>query len=173
MTDFVHRIQKHLLFSELDSRIERNPSLELRPVRELRSRAQGGTPVEQRRRSIEQLNRTFFRVYLVPFEIEDSGPEVQCPFELLRENGVRSRDSDGQIHTFRIQQVCVAIARGIFSCPVRRRRLREPGQREETDEKNKGLHSFCSNCIKTDKLKDWSRKKERCAFHCIVRKEAG
>ena len=82
VSEFMHSNKKHFIRRQADIRVERDPPLEGRSIRELRTRylALG----EEVRTAVNDLNRAAPAVVFTPLHIEDSGPEIQCPGEFCR-----------------------------------------------------------------------------------------
>src|ERR1700744_5589241 len=91
VADLVYGVEKHLILRKLIARVEGDPALKTVAVGELGTRAHANTPVEKRRRSVEQLHGAVIVVInFVPFQIKDAAPELERFFELIRESFVGS-----------------------------------------------------------------------------------
>ena len=100
VTEFVNRNPECLLRSQAQRGVESNPALEIRLIRELRAGAcaVAGFAREKLSASINYLDRTIARVYLVPPDFEHRTPEIQSARELVRQYRIRSQKAHAQVN---------------------------------------------------------------------------
>src|ERR1700681_4062103 len=94
VADLVYRYPKKLRWIQGLRRVECNPTLKIRPIRELRScHDELWSRLKKVALSIQNLNRTILSIVFVPLEVENTGPGIHGESKLLGQGRVRGSHS--------------------------------------------------------------------------------